>query len=209
MEGITMAVTLTTPNTLLGTFAPKSEQAKLVSALLTVVLGTLFITICSKISVPGTPVPVTLQTLSVALLAAAFGWRVGVATVALYIVEGLSGLPVFANGGGAAYVFSPTFGFIVGYLPMAAIIGRAADLGASRRILALFAVMVLADAVVFGFGYAWLVAMSSGAKWIDPNNVMGSAFAKAVQPFIVWDLLKMAFAAVTVTGAWTLLRRKN
>lgn len=205
-----MAVTLTTPNTLLGTFAPKSETAKLVSALLTVVLGTVFMTICSKINVPGTPVPVTLQTLGVALLAAAFGWRIGVATVALYILEGISGLPVFAGPlPGSVYLVGPTGGFIVGFLMMAFIIGRASDMGMSRRALPLFAVMVVADAVVFVLGYAWLVAMSSGAKWIDPNNVMGSAFALAVQPFIVWDLLKMAFAAITVTGAWTLLRRKS
>src|SRR6185437_10251227 len=102
-EGITMAVTLTTPKTLLGTFVPSTDAAKLVSGLVTIVLGTLFLTICSKINVPTWPISVTLQTLAVAVLAAAFGWRVGVATVILYIVEGLSGLPVFSVGGGPLY----------------------------------------------------------------------------------------------------------
>ena len=204
-----MAVTLTTPNTLLGTFVPKSDAARWVSTLVTIVLGTVFLTICSKVSVPGTPVPVTLQTLGVAVLAAAFGWRIGAATVLLFILEGLSGLPVFSAGGGPAYIFSPTFGFIVGFLPMAAIIGRGADQGLSSKLLPLLAVMLLGDAVAFAFGYVWLLAMSSGATWIDHSNLLASAFAKAVQPFIVWDILKMAFAALTVTGIWTVLRRKT
>ena len=67
-----MAVTLTTPNTLLGTFVPKSDATRLVSTIATVVLGTLFITLCSKINVPTWPVPVTLQTFGVAALAAAY-----------------------------------------------------------------------------------------------------------------------------------------
>ena len=77
-------------------------------------LGTVLLAIAAQIKVPVMPVPVTLQSLLVALFAAAFGWRIGVATVALYIIEGLSGLPVFAGGGGPLYVLSPTFGFILG-----------------------------------------------------------------------------------------------
>lgn len=201
-----MALTLSSPNTLLSVLEPKASSARYAARLVAVVLGTLFITLCAKVSVPGIPVPVTLQTFGVAALAAALGWRMGVASVALYLIEGLAGLPVFANGGGPGYVLSPTFGFLVGYLPMAYIIGRAADLGASRNVVTLFGIMVAADALVFAFGYVWLLAMSGGATWIDQTNVIGSAFAQAVQPFIVWDILKMAFAAITVAGAWMALR---
>lgn len=204
-----MALTLTTENTLLGIFAPKEGTARTVTAFATAILGTLVLYVSARIQVPGIPVPVTLQTFAVALLAAAFGWRIGLATVALYLAEGLAGLPVFANGGGPQYVFSPTFGFLVGYLPMAYIIGRATDLGASGKVLPLLIAMIVGDAVCFVFGYGWLVAMSGGAAWIDQTNVLGSAFAKAVQPFIVWDLLKMAFAALTVSGAWALFRRRG
>src|SRR5690606_33159875 len=141
-----------------------------------------------------------------------FGWRIGVATVALYIAQGLAGLPVFTFGGGWAYVMSPTFGFILGYLPMAYIIGRAADAGASGKVFRLFAVMLLADAVVFAFGFMWLLAISgivlqSGGTlpgWIDPGNLLGSAYGVAIQPFILWDVLKLAFAAITVAGLWSL-----
>lgn len=204
-----MAVTLTTPNTLLGVFQPKGDTAKLVSTLVTVVLGTLLLTICAKINVPVWPVPVTLQSFAVAALAAAFGARIGVATVALYLIEGALGLPVFATGGGLAYLVGPTSGFLFGFLAMAAIIGVAADRGASGKPLTLFAAMLAGGTVMFALGFAWLLAMAGQAGWLDQANVVGSAFAKAVQPFIIWDILKMALAALTVTGIWGLFAAKR
>jgi len=203
-----MAVSLTTPQTLLGTVAPKSESSRLAWSIAVTVLGTLLLTLSAKVNVPGIPVPTNFQTMAVALIAAAFGWKIGVATVVLYIAEGLSGLPVFTNGGGAAYLMSPTFGYILGFIPMAYIIGRAADAGLSRNMVLLFAVMIAADAVCLAFGYTWIVTLGSAATFLDQANVLGSAFAKTVQPFLIWDAMKMAFAAVTVVGAWQLLRRK-
>lgn len=211
-----MAVTLTTQNTVLGVLLPKEGGARLLANLATVVLGTLLLTLSAKISVPVMPVPVTLQTFAVAVLAAGFGWRIGVATVALYLLEGLAGLPVFATGGGIDYIFRPSFGFLIGYLPMAYVIGRAADMGASGKVLALFATMLVADAVVFVLGFAWLLVVvnlivaGGGAVpgWLDASNLVGSAFDGAVKPFILWDILKMAFAAITVAGAWRLLPKK-
>ena len=203
-----MAVTLTTPNTLLGVFQPKGDAARLASNLATVVLGTLLITICAKINVPVWPVPVTLQSFAIAALAAAFGLRIGVATVALYLLEGAFGLPVFATGGGLAYLAGPTGGFLIGFLLLAAIVGYAADRGASGKPLTLFAAMLVGDAVLFVLGFAWLVLMAGQAQWIDQANVVASAFAKAIQPFIIWDILKIALAALTVTGAWNLLSKR-
>ncbi|HEY4201134.1 MAG TPA: biotin transporter BioY [Devosiaceae bacterium] len=199
---------MTTPNTILGVLEPKAGLRKGISTLVTVLAGSAILALASRVNIPLIPVPANFATLAVAALAAAFGWRIGVAMVLAYIVEGLLGLPVFSFGGGVGYLLSPTFGFIVGYLPLAYIVGRAADAGLSRNMLALFGVMLAADAVLFAFGYTWLLAMARGASWIDPNNMLGSAFTAAVQPFIIWDVLKMAFAAVTVTGAWVLLRKK-
>jgi biotin transport system substrate-specific component len=211
-----MAAAMTTPNTLLGTFQPRSQTARLLSNIVLVVLGTLILTAAAKFKVPLPPVPFTLQTLAVAVLAAGLGWRIGLATVALYIVEGLSGLPVFANGGGLAYVFSPSFGFIVGYLPMALLIGWAADRGVSGNVALLFAVMVVGDAIAFAFGFGWLLVVansiqSSGGElpsWLKGGDLMTVAFNGAVKPFILWDLLKMAFAAMTVAGLWTAFRKR-
>jgi len=211
-----MALTLTTPNTVLGALAPKSAGARVATQIATVVLGTLVLWASAKISVPVMPIPVSLQTMAVAGLAAAFGWRIGVATLVLYLVEGLAGLPVFANGGGLQYLVSPSFGFILGYIPMAYIIGKAADQGAGKKLWTLFAAMLIGDAVLFTFGFGWLLAVATiivqtGAalpKWIDAGNLVGTAFVGAVKPFILWDIVKMAFAALTVTGIWQLARRK-
>ncbi|MDB5528951.1 MAG: biotin transporter BioY [Devosia sp.] len=212
-----MAVTLTTPNTLLGTFQPKSDAAKLAMGLVTVVLGTALLTVAAKINVPVWPVHITLQSMVVAALAAAFGARIGVATVMLYLVEGLSGLPVFSTGGGFGYIMSPSFGFIIGWLPMAYIIGMAADRGAAKRPLTMFATMLVADAVSFAFGFAWLMVVANlitqggGAlpAWLSGGNLLTVAFDGAIKPFIIWDVLKMAFAALTVTGAWSLFGAKR
>lgn len=198
-----------TPNTLLGTLNPQSRAGHLLTGLVITVLGTILMTISAKVQIPFIAVPATFQGMTVAILAAAFGWRIGVATIALYIVEGLAGLPVFASGGGAGYIMSPTFGFIIGWLPMAYIIGKAADAGLSKMILPLFAVMVVGDAVSFVFGYVWLAMLASGAGWIDQTNVLGSAFNIAVKPFIVWDLLKMAFAAVTIAAGWQFISSRK
>ena len=210
-----MAATLTTPNTILGVLAPKSQTSRLVSNIAMVVLGSLLLALASAIKVPLQPVPVNLATFAVAILAAAFGWRIGVATVALYIVEGLSGLPFFSYGGGWTYILSPTFGFIIGYLPMAYIIGQAADRGASARIVMLFVAMIIADAVLFSLGYLWLLAIASSLAqggtlpgWLHADNLVGSAFDVAVKPFLIWDALKMLLAAVTVAGAWQLFKRR-
>lgn len=200
-----MALTLTTPNTLLGVYQPKGNAAKLALNAAIVVLGTLVITIAAKINVPVWPVPVTLQSMAIAALAAGFGMRIGVATVALYLLQGAIGMPVFATGGGIAYLIGPTGGFLLGFLAVAGIIGYAADRGASGRPLTLFGAMLVAEAVLLALGFAWLIAMAGQAQWIDQTDVVASAFSRAIQPFIIWDVLKMALAALTVTGIWGVL----
>ena len=211
-----MAVTLTTPNTILGALEPKTQTSRIVASIVLVILGTLLLTASAKFKLPLPPVPFTLQTFAVALIAASAGWRVGVATVALYLIEGLSGLPVFANGGGIGYVMSPTFGFLVGYLPMAYVIGRVADAGASGNVALLFVVSVAGDAIAFTLGFIWLMVVANvitagGGElpaWLHGDSLTQVAFDGAVRPFILWDLLKMAFAAMSVAGIWAAMRRR-
>jgi biotin transport system substrate-specific component len=211
-----MAATMTTPNTVLGVLLPREGTARLIANIATVIIGSLILAAAANIKIPLQPVVINLSTLAVAILAASFGWRIGVATVVLYIAEGLSGLPFFANGGGWGYIFAPSFGFIVGYLPMAFIIGWAADRGASASAIRLFGWMLLADAVCFAFGFVWLLVVAnlivqSGGElpaWLSSGDLLTVAWNAAVQPFILWDILKMAFAAVTVAGLWRLIKRR-
>jgi len=204
-----MAILSATANTLLGATQPRTREGRVLVSLGIALLGTVLLTISAKIQVPTWPVPVTLQTFAVALLAAAFGARIGVATVALYILEGISGLPVFASGGGPAYILGPTGGFIIGWLIMAYVIGRAADTGASSSAVRLFGAMLVGDAICLALGFIWLAAMAGSAGWIDQTNILSSAFEKAVQPFLVWDALKLALAAITVAGTWQAVKRRE
>jgi len=204
-----MAMTLTTPNTILGVLEPKTTTERLLSNIAMVLIGTLLITAAAKINVPTWPVPVTLQGFAVAALAGAFGARIGTATVVAYLLEGALGIPVFATGGGIAYLVGPTGGFLLGFVPMAYIIGRAADMGGSSRVLMLTVAMLIADAGLFALGFSWLLGLGSTAKWLDQSNLIGSAFAKAVQPFLIWDALKMVFAALTVTGLFAAFKKRG
>lgn len=204
-----MSEILTTPNTLLAVFLPRGKSARVVANIATIVVGTILIALAAKINVPVWPVPVTLQGFAIAALAAAFGARIGVATVALYLLEGAMGLPVFATGGGLGYLVGPTGGFLLGFLVMAWIIGTAADRGASARPMTLFGAMLVGDVVLLALGFAWLVFMAGQAQWLDQTDIIASAFAGAVQPFIIWDVLKMALAALTVTGLWAFLPFKR
>jgi biotin transport system substrate-specific component len=202
-------MTLTTPNTILGVLEPKTQTERVLSNVAMVLIGTLLLTASAKINVPTWPVPVTLQTFAVAALAGAYGWRLGVATVIAYLIEGAIGIPVFATGGGISYLVGPTGGFLIGFIPMAYIAGLAADRGASGRVVALGLGMLIADAVLFVFGFAWLVLVLANLKGVSPMAVIPGAFDAAIKPFVIWDVLKMIFAALTVSGVWSLSRGRG
>jgi biotin transport system substrate-specific component len=177
-----------------------------VRAVAIVVAGAVAIAVAARISVPVWPVPVTLQTLAVATVAALAGSRLGVAVVLTYLGAGLVGLPAFASGGGPAYFAGPTAGFLIGFVPMAYVIGRVAEASGRTRPIALIATMLLADAMLMGIGFAWLLAMAGSADWIDKAAPLQSAWRVAVEPFLLWDALKMAFAGVLV---WQLSTRSH
>lgn len=208
-KGRVLAMSFATPNTLLGLYQPKSQTTRLVSAIAVAFLGSLLITMAAKINVPVWPVPVTLQSMAIAMIVGAFGFRMGVATVALYLAQGLAGIPVFAGAyAGLPYVLGPTGGFLIGFLFNAAITGWLADRGAMRNVVTGFGAMLAGNAVMFAFGFVWLLALAGEASWIDQARPVASAFQGAVQPFIVWDIVKVAFAALTVVGGWAMLNRK-
>lgn len=203
-----MAMTFATPNTLLGLYQPKGQTARFAAAVAVAFAGSLLITMAAKVNVPTWPVPVTLQSMAIAIVVGAFGMRMGVATVGLYLAQGLAGIPVFAGAfAGLPYLFGPTGGFLVGFLVMAAITGWLADRGAMRTVFGAFGAMVLGAAAMFVFGFVWLLVMAGQTAWIDQSNTIASAFQAAVQPFVLWDVVKMAFAALTVVGGWSLLKR--
>jgi len=161
------------------------------------VLGTLALTLSAKTKVMLGPVDMSLQTLVVLLIGAAFGWRLAVATLLLYLAEGAAGLPVFQStpekGIGIAYMLGTTGGYLAGFVAMAGIVGWAADKGWDRNVLKLLGVMLVAEVVMMAMGYGWLARLIGSEK----------AWQFGVLPFIVPDLIKVALAAALVPAVWT------
>jgi biotin transport system substrate-specific component len=187
---------------LVGRFIPAEGSARTLALVGFAILGSLILWASAKISVPFWPVPMTLQTGAVALLAAAYGWRLGAATVVLYLLEGAVGIPVFegtpAKGIGLAYMVGTTGGYLFGFAIAAAVVGWLVERGWDRNPAKLFGAMVLGDALVFAFGVLWL-GMVIG--WDKPVLNYG------LYPFILGDLVKLALAAAIVSAGARLVRR--
>ncbi|WP_296571721.1 biotin transporter BioY [Phreatobacter sp.] len=177
---------------------PTGAAALLRPALL-VAAGVCMITLGAKASVPFWPVPLTLQTLAISVVAAAYGLRLGVATVGAYLAAGLLGAPVFAGmTTGVAPFLGPTGGFLVGFLVMAAIIGAAADRGWDKAWPKILAAMALANVIVFVPGLLWLGTFTGyGEKLL----------AAGLWPFALGTVVKTALAAALMPLAWSLVSR--
>ena len=139
---------------------PESGAARFVVQVGLVVAGSLLLWLSAKAKVVLGPVDMSLQTLAVLLIAATFGFRLGVATLLLYLAEGAAGLPVFQStpekGIGLAYMIGSTGGYLAGFLAMAAIVGWAVDRGWGKNIVKIFAAMLVAEIVMMAMGFSWL-----------------------------------------------------
>ena len=151
--------------------------------------GALALALSAKVQVPFYPVPMTLQTLVVLALGAAYGARLAMATVGLYLAEGLLGLPVFAGAlAGPAYIVGPTGGCLAGFLVAAALFGALAERGWNRSWPLLLAAMTLGHAVIFAFGFSWLAVVAGPRK----------AFALGIAPFAAATVVKTLLACALV-----------
>jgi biotin transport system substrate-specific component len=175
---------------------PQEGISRLAIQALLVVAGSALMAISSKIAVPFWPVPMTMQTLALFLISAAYGRKLAVATMLLYLAEGAIGLPVFAKGGGLAYLAGPTAGYLVSYPFAAAIVGWAADRGFDRSPFRLAGAMLVAEIVILAMGAAWLAYVLGADK----------AIAGGVGPFVVVDLVKIALASALVPAMWALYK---
>jgi biotin transport system substrate-specific component len=167
-----------------------------------VVAASLLIALSAQISIPLQPVPMTLQPVAILLVGAALGSRRGASAAALYLLEGLSGLPVFAGGAfGPAVFLGPTAGYLLAFPAAAWIAGTASERGWARSAMTTVPPMVLAIATIHLGGWAWLAtAMGLGAK---------AAFLVGVAPFWASDIVKIAIAATMLPAAHGLLSRKS
>ena len=170
-----------------------------------VALGIALIAVCSWISIPAT-VPFTLQTFAVCLVTALFGLRLGLWTVAGYILLGAIGAPVFAGfKGGFAALLGTTGGYIVGFLFTALVVGIAVD-RFGRRLPVLIVSMVLGILLCYAFGTAWFVLVYT--KNSGPIGI-GTALAWCVIPYLIPDAIKIALASFLTKRLHPLLRKEQ
>ncbi|KAA5604740.1 biotin transporter BioY [Roseospira marina] len=179
------------------------RAAQAARALVLALGGCLLIAVSAQIQVPMWPVPMTMQTFAVLLVGAMYGWRLGGATLALYLIAGALGLPVLASvpppGEAWAYMTGPSGGYLAGFLVSALLVGGLAERGWDRTVLGTLASMTLGTALILGLGWAYLAHMIGPA----------AAFEQGVAPFVFGGLLKIALAAAVLPLAWTVVRRRT
>jgi biotin transport system substrate-specific component len=154
-------------------------------------LGTALLTLSAKVNLPLPYVPMTLQTLVVLMIGAAYGWRLGSATVIAYLAEGAIGLPVFAGPvGGLAPLVGPTAGYLYGFVLAALATGWLSQRGWDRSVVWLFVAMGIGHVLILGAGFTWLAfGMKLGAD---------KAWLVGIVPFIAAPLVKNALGATLV-----------
>jgi biotin transport system substrate-specific component len=162
------------------------------------IAGSLLLTLSAKLQIPFWPVPMTMQTFVVLVLGTAFGWRLGAATVALYLLQGALGLPVFAGtperGIGLAYMAGPTGGYLAGFLAAAVLCGRLAERGWDRNVWRTALAMTIGHVLILFLGWAWLAVL------IGPQK----AYLTGVAPFYAATVAKTLLAVVALPLAWKL-----
>ncbi|GGE46482.1 biotin transporter BioY [Agaricicola taiwanensis] len=156
-----------------------------------IALGSLVIAAAARINVPMYPVPMSLQTLAIIVIAALSGFRLSSEILGAYLIQGIIGLPVFATGAGFAYFMGPTGGYLVGFFLGAIAIGYLADRGWNNSLPKLAASLTLGHALVFVPGVAWLAVLIGWEK----------ALVSGLAVFIVGSIVKTLLGVAMVKAA--------
>lgn len=164
------------------------------------VLGFAILTgICAKFKIEIGLVPITMQTLAVFLSGALLGSLKGALSQITYLLFGLIGFPWFARGGGMGYLMSPTFGYIIGFIFSAYLVGWLCERGFDRKIKTAILAMLAGNIILYIPGLFWL------AKFVGFQKVL----VIGLYPFIFGDLLKIFLAGLILSGSWKILKRSK
>jgi biotin transport system substrate-specific component len=166
------------------------KQSKLLKYVFLALIGSIILAISSKIKIPFYPVPMTMQTLIVLLIGIVFGWKLGLATVSLYLFEGIIGLPVFSGspekGIGLIYFTGPTMGYLLGFLVAVYFSGRFVY---DNNLINNFLKLLLATSFIYILGMTWLGNLIG---WDKPIFQLGA------QPFLLAELFKILIATFAI-----------
>jgi len=159
------------------------KQSKIIKNVFIALMGTVLLAVSSKIKIPFYPVPMTMQTLVVLFLGITLGWKLGVATVALYLFEGIIGLPVFSSspekGIGIVYFSGPTMGYLIGFLFTVYFAG---SFKFNKNLFVKFLQLIFSVSFIYILGILWLGALIG---WEKPLFQLG------MQPFLLAELFKV------------------
>ena len=173
----------------------KIDFIKIVKIFLLILSGSLLLTLSAKIKIPFYPVPMTMQTFVVLFIGVAFGWRLGLATIVLYLFEGMVGLPVFSGtpekGVGLVYFTGPTMGYLIGFLVAVFFAGY---FNYDKNIFKNFIKLTFATSFIYFFGMLWLGTLIG---WEKPIFKLGA------QPFLLAELFKI----LLITSAISKIRK--
>ena len=166
----------------------KSQNSKILKYILVIFLGSILLTISSKIKIPFYPIPMTMQTFVVLFLGMSFGYKIGLATVSLYLLEGIIGLPVFSNspekGVGIIYFTGPTMGYLIGFLFATFLAGY---FNFKVNVFYTFLKLIISVSVIYILGVFWLGNLIG---WDKPIIQLG------VTPFLLAELFKVSILAI-------------
>ena len=163
-----------------------------VYVLLTSIIGSFLLAISSKVQIPLTPVPVTLQTLVLLVMSMFLGWRGALGATCLYLFQGAIGLPVFAHGGGFIILFGPTGGYLFGFLIASLVVGYLAEKGWDKSVVLTFTSMTIGTLIIYLFGVIWLSYLKD----------LNTALVFGLLPFITPDILKICLGTCLVSAGW-------
>ena len=168
--------------------AKNIQQAKIIKSLLAVILGSIALTISAKIKIPFYPVPMTMQTFMVLFLGVSFGYKIGLASVALYLFEGIIGFPVFSNspekGVGLVYFTGPTMGYLIGFLIASFL---ASKINNEDNIILILTKLLIATSTIYILGLLWLGTLIG---WDKP------VFELGVMPFLIAEIFKIGILTI-------------
>jgi len=182
-------------------FGPSEGTALRIKQAAMVVLGIAALAILAKVKVPMWPVPITMGTFAVLTIGATYGPRLGLTTILGYMIIGALGFDVFANSSaeanGWSYMIGGTGGYLLGYVLATLALGFAARAGWDRSVLKMAFALLLANALIYIPGVAWLTVLyDGGLAW---------AVEVGLTPFLIGDALKLGLAALLVPGLWKLI----
>ena len=194
-----MSLTLSTRPTIVDRFIPKSLAADIAL----VVAGTALTAVAAQISIPMSPVPVTGQTFAVLLTGAVLGLSRGALSMALYVILGAAGLPIF-TAGKSGFVFGPTLGYLVGFIAAAAVVGYFSSRQWDRKWFAVAVGLTLGNAVIYAFG---LPVLSAFLGSVGAPNDLQTTLDFGLTPFWLGDTIKIALVSTLLPSAWALTKK--